>query len=81
MCSSRKLKRFKSFHGFPAAKKQITVPVEKKAKKVAKVFKRNFNLWITWHPRYRVTDTTLSLTGGLSVCLSDRLYACVYVCV
>lgn len=34
--SSRKLKRFKSFHGFPAAKKQITVPVEKKPKKVSK---------------------------------------------
>ena len=43
MCSSRKLKRFKSFHGFPAAKKQITVPVEKKAKKAkeVKVLKKN----------------------------------------
>ena len=36
-CSSRKLKRFKSFHGFPVAKKQITVPVGKKTKKVSKV--------------------------------------------
>ena len=45
VCSSRKLKRFRSFHGFPAAKKQITVPVEKKQKKATKVLNNYFKFY------------------------------------
>ena len=80
-CSSRKLKRFKSFHGFPVAKKQITVPVVgKKSKKVSKVFiimgiEIDGNMCCIICYRIIIGTTKSLALPGVCVCV----YVCVHV--
>ena len=76
--NSRKLKRFKSFHGFPVAKKQITVRVEKKTKKTPKVWNSYLN-WCTYGmSSFRVTGMNPNPGVSLTfVCLFVSVFSCV----